>query len=348
MTSSKVKAKSETDGQKPINLALQGGGSQGAFTWGVLDQLLLDERVYIESISATSAGAMNAAVVAYGLTKGGREEARRLLRDFWRKVSVASSLLPFKATFFDRMVNGFDMSYSPPFMAMDALTRMFSPYQLNVMDLNPLREILHEIVDFEVLRGCDKLKLFVNATHVRSGKIRVFETRELTLDMVMASACLPFIFKTVWVDGEPYWDGGYSGNPAIYPLIYGATSHDVVIVQINPLNVEEVPTNANEILDRINEISFNATLIREMRAIAFVSKLKNQGRLDEDYKKMHMHMIESQEILGNLGRMSKMNADWDFLQYLYEAGVQAAQDWLDKNYKDLGKKSTIDIGEIYL
>lgn len=334
--------------QKPINLALQGGGTQGAFTWGVLDKLLEDERVTIESISATSAGAMNAVVMAHGLATGGRDAARRDLGEFWRKVSVASGLTPFSTGgFFERMMGGYENAFTP-FAAMDAMTRMFSPYQLNLLDINPLRDILDEVVDFAALRAGNKIKLFINATHVRTGKIKVFEGKELTLEMVMASACLPYLFKTVWVEGEPYWDGGYSGNPAIYPLIYKGQSQDVVIVQINPLRVEEVPTTANDILDRINEISFNATLNREMRAIAFVSKLKAQGALDDHYKNMRVHMIDAQEILGNLGRMSKMNADWAFLRYLFEAGAQAATDWLDANYKELGQKSTVDIRELYL
>lgn len=334
---------------KEIHLALQGGGAQGAFTWGVLDQILLDDRVYIEAISGTSAGAMNAVVLAYGLTVGGRDEARRLLREFWRKVSVAASLLPFHPSVFDRMLGGYDIRNSPSFMVMDAMTRMFSPYQFNFMDLNPLREILEELVDFEVLRNhCNRVKLFINATHVRTGKIKVWSTEELTLDKVMASACLPYIFKTVWVDGEPYWDGGYSGNPAIFPLIYRGGSRDVVIVQINPLHVEEVPTTSNEIMDRVNEISFNATLMREMRAIAFVAKLKNQGKLDEDYKQMHVHLIEAEEILSGLGRMSKLNADWDFFNYLFDTGVQTTEEWLKVNYDKIGTESSIKIRDVYL
>lgn len=335
--------------QKKIQLALQGGGAQGAFTWGALEQLLLDERVYIEGISGTSAGAMNAVVMAYGLTVGGRDEARKLLREFWRKVSVAASLLPFHPSVMDRMMGGYDVSHSPGFMMMDAMTRMFSPYQFNALDLNPLREILEELVDFEVLRkNCKKIKLFINATHVRTGKIKVWKTEELTIEKVMASACLPHIFKTVWVDGEPYWDGGYSGNPAIFPLIYGAESQDVVIVQINPLHMEEVPTNSNDIMDRVNEISFNASLMCEMRAIAFVHKLKQEGKLGENYKDMHIHMIDADEILGGLGHMSKLNADWDFFNYLCDTGIQATSEWLEQHYEKIGKESSINIKSVYL
>lgn len=334
--------------KKEIHLALQGGGALGAFTWGVLDEILQDERVHIEAISGTSAGAMNAVVMAYGLHQDGREGARKLLRNFWRKVSVASSLMPFHANPLEALMGGFNAAHSLPFLAIDAMTRVFSPYQFNVLDYNPLRDILDELVDFDELRKCKKLKLHINATNVRTGKIRVFDLKEITLDAVMASACLPFLFKTVWIDGEPYWDGGYSGNPAIYPLIYNDNSCDVVIVQINPLYVEDVPTGAPEILDRINEISFNSTLMREMRAIAFVSKLKRQGKLENEYKDMHIHMIEADEILGNLGRMSKMNADWDFMNYLHDAGIQASKDWLDKNYDSIGKRSSIDLRKVFM
>lgn len=341
--------KSKVSGTKTVNLALQGGASHGAFTWGVLDHMLSDPRVQIEGVSATSAGAVNASLMAYGLLKGGPEEARRLLRDFWRKTSHAASMLPFKPTMVDKMLGNTRLNFSPSFMALDFITRIFSPYQFNLFDINPLRSILSELVDFDVLRKKNPLQLYVNATNVRTGKIKVFESKELTLDMVMASCCLPFIFKTVYVDGEPYWDGGYSGNPAIYPLIYNATSRDVIIVQINPLLVEEVPTQASDILDRVNEISFNTTLMREMRAIAFVTKLIDDGTLQANgYKRMHMHMIEAQDIMAGLGSASKLNADWEFLLHLHDVGVQAANDWLDQHYDMLGNDSTIDIRTEFL
>lgn len=333
---------------KLVNLALQGGGSQGAFTWGVLDQILLDERVYIEAISATSAGAINAVLTAYGLMKEGRDGARQILHDFWRRVSIAAGVSPFQPSPFDRFLRRYDLAYSPSFMAMEYLTRMFSPHELNLLDYNPLREILREMVDFDALKSCNEINLFINATHVKTGKIRVFTKEEISLDVVMASACLPHLFKTVYIDGEPYWDGGYSGNPAIYPLIYNCKSQDVILVQINPLNVEEVPTGASDILDRLNEITFNATLMREMRAISFVSKLKKQGKLGEGYKDMHIHMIDANDIIGELGRLSKFNADWGFIQYLRETGEQAASDWLDTNYDKIGKGSSVDIEETFL
>lgn len=335
--------------KKVINLALQGGGSHGAFTWGVLDRLLEEEKLHIEAFTGTSAGAVNAVVATYGLAIGNRESAKNLLHILWNKISKAAALSPVQPTIMDKFLGNNSLKYSPPFIALEMMTRLFSPYQLNVFNINPLREIVRELVDFSVLRKCGKIKLFVNATNVLSGKIKVFHLHELTLDMVMASACLPLIFKSVMVEGEPYWDGGYSGNPAIYPLVYNTDCNDVVLVQINPVHVQEVPTDATEILNRINEISFNATLMREMRAIAFVAKLIDDGKLEQEgYKKLNIHMIEAEEIMSSLSNSSKMNADWDFLCYLRDIGRQAAEDWLKKNFEHIGVKSSLDIRSYFL
>jgi NTE family protein len=340
----------KTAGPRSINLALQGGGAQGAFTWGVLDKLLTYDALHIESITATSAGAMNAVVVAQGLIEGDGDHARKLLTEFWRKVSTAASMLPFKPTMVEKMMGaGGDIGFSPSFIALDYMMRLFSPYQLNLFDINPLRSIVEETVDFEAIRKNKKIRLFVNATNVRTGKNKVFKTEEMTLDMVMASACLPFIFKTVYIDGEPYWDGSYSGNPPIYPLIYHAESQDVVFVQINPLHVEEIPTNASDIMNRINEISGNTFLMGEMRAIAFVKRLIDEGKLPaKDYKNMRIHMIEAEEIMSSLKPSSKLNADWTFLSHLHNIGTQAAEDWVEKNYDKLGKEGTIDVRKEFL
>jgi len=334
---------------KKINLALQGGGAQGAFTWGVLHQMMVSERIDVEAITCTSAGAMNGVVFAYGLISNGRQGACDLLKTFWHRVSLAASMMPIQPTIVDKMMGGMNLDYSPAFMAMDYMTRMFSPYQFNYFDINPLRSILEEMIDFEVIRKNKQIRLFINATNARTGKIRVFNTHEITLDVVMASACLPFIYRTVYVDNEPYWDGGYSGNPAIYPLIYKSSCQDVLIVQINPLVVEEVPTNASDIMDRINEISFNSTLMREMRAIAFVQKLISDGKVTEsEYKDMRIHMIESQDLLNGSGRASKLNADWDYLTHLHNVGAQATNDWMGEHFDKLGKESSIDIRKVFL
>lgn len=344
-----MNAKSTTTKTKSINLALQGGGAHGAFTWGVLDRLLEEERITIEAITGTSAGGINASVVAYGLIKGGRQKARELLAEFWRKVSISAAMSPLQPTIVDKMLGNVRLDFSPSFLALDFITRMFSPYQFNLFDLNPLRDILAETVDFDVIRKNKQIKLFVNATHVKSGKVRIFKTSELSLDAVMASACLPFLFKTVEVEGEPYWDGGYTGNPSIFPLFYHCTCADVVLVQINPLYVEDVPTQAADILDRVNEISFNAGLMGEMRAIDFVHKLLAENHVsDKHYKNVLVHLIEAQELMGALGPSSKLNADWTFLQHLHDIGRQAANDWLAKNYEDLGVRGTVDLHSMFL
>ncbi len=347
--SAQKRAPKQHQNAKPINLALQGGGAHGAFTWGVLDRLLEDDRIYIEAFTGTSAGAMNAAVAAYGLIEGGRMRARELLHEFWQKVSTVASMSPLQPSPIEKLWGQNDMSYSPSFMAMDFFTRMFSPYQYNIFDLNPLRDIVNELVDFEKIRANKEVCLFINATNVRTGKVKVFRTREMTLDKVMASACLPFMFKAVEIDGESYWDGGYTGNPALFPLFYEATSSDIVVVQINPLHIQNVPTQASEILDRVNEISFNASLIQEMRAISFVKKLLAGQRVpDNRYKDVHIHLIEAEAVMHEAGATSKFNADWDFLRYLHSVGYQAASDWLEANFDAIGEDSTIDVEALYL
>jgi NTE family protein len=335
--------------QKKINLALQGGGAHGAFTWGVLDAILEKNMLDVEAITATSAGAVNAVVMSYGLISGGADKARKLLREFWHKVSIAACLSPMQPSMIEKVLGPVMMEFSPGFLAMDLLSRVFSPYQLNILDYNPLRDILDELVDFKMLREQTHIKLFITATHVRTGKPKVFTNEELTLDMVMASTCLPFIYKTVEINGEPYWDGGYSGNPALYPLFYRSTCQDILLVQINPLYVENIPTGAAQIMDRVNEISFNASLLREMRAIDFVGRLVGDGILDDkNYKQMRLHMVEAQELMSQLGYSTKLNADWDFLLHLFEIGRQSSLDWQRIHLDAVGERATIDLREVFL
>jgi NTE family protein len=334
---------------KPLNLALQGGGAHGAFTWGVLDHLLEDGRVAIEGISGTSAGAINAAVLTDGFLKGGADGAREALNRFWRMISEASSFSPLRPTLFDQLRQDWNMDQSPNYIFFDLVTRLLSPYELNPFNLNPLRDILEATVDFEALRRNERIQLFITATNVRSGKVRVFDTNEISVDVLMASACLPLLFKAVEIDGEAYWDGGYMGNPALFPLVYGCTSRDVAIVQVNPLTRLDVPTSARDILNRINEISFNSTLMREMRALATVSKFLRDGSLDETrYKDVHVHMIEAEADMRTLGTSSKMNADFDFLCYLRDLGRAAATIWLDDAWNAVGVRSSIDVFEKFL
>jgi len=335
---------------KRINLALQGGGAHGSFTWGVLDKLLEDERIEIEGISATSAGAMNAAVLTYGYTEGGRSGARQALTNFWRRISHTAAISPFQASAWDKAFGNKSLENSPSFMWLDFVTRILSPYQLNPLNWNPLREVLEQSVDFDVLKTKKlPIKLFLSATNVRTGKIKVFENHEFSADAVLASGCLPFLFQSVEINGEFYWDGGYMGNPAIFPLIYHCESPDVVIIHINPLVRDEIPHTATEIMNRINEISFNSSLMREMRAINFVTKLIDDKKLSGDgMRRMNIHSISAEEEMRKHSVLSKLNADWDFLLDLFEAGRKYGSDWLDANFDKIGVESSIDIEATYL
>jgi NTE family protein len=281
--------------------------------------------------------------------RGGREEARRALDNFWSNISRAAQAGPLQPTPFDRYSSGWNLDNSAAFVAFDMLTRMLSPYQLNPMNLNPLRGVLERSVDFRRLEGCRAVKLFISATNVKTGKVRVFQSGEITADVLLASACLPFLFQAVTVDGDPYWDGGYMGNPAIFPLIYGTHSQDVVIVQINPLGCDHVPRMAAEIMNRVNEISFNSSLMREMRAISFVTDLIDQQKLDSNsYKRINVHWIEAETQMRGLGVSSKLNARMDFLLHLKAIGRQAAGDWLGGHFDHIGHRSTININEKFL
>ena len=336
-------------GAKTVNLALQGGGAHGAFTWGVLDALLEKDQVEIEGVSATSAGAMNAAVFAYGMAVGGRDGARRALERFWTGISDAAATGPLQPSWYDKVLANWGLPWSPSFAAADMLSRVFSPYDLNPLNLNPLRDVLRSAVDFDVLRAPDApVKLFLSATNVRTGRVKVFAREELSADAVLASACLPFLFPAVEIEGEAYWDGGYMGNPAIFPLIYECESRDVVVVHINPICRPEVPRSARDILNRVNEISFNSSLMREMRTIQFVTDLIDRGRVGGEMKRMLIHSIAADDVMTRLGAASKMNADRGFLRHMRDAGHRTAGEWLEAHFDSLGRRSSLDIGAHYL
>lgn len=349
----KAKAKKKPAAAKPqrlqMNLALQGGGSHGAFTWGVLDRLLEEEDIDIVAMSGTSAGAMNAAVLLDGYVEGGRDRAKEQLTEFWQEISQlgavfnAAPATPFQGY----MPNGFGMDWLSGFNPLDMLSRAFSPYDLNPLNLNPLRDVLNAVLKVENMRS--HIKLFVSATNVETGQPRIFQRDEITIDVLLASACLPLVFQAVEIDGVPYWDGGYMGNPAIWPLIYKSDCDDVLLVQLNPIVRPGVPKHAIDIINRLNEISFNSSLIAEMRAIQFVKKLIHEGKLDEhEYHDMHMHMLTPPDSLHDMNASSKMNTDWHFFQELRDAGRVEMENWLKKHKKDLGKRSTIDIEEHFL
>jgi NTE family protein len=335
---------------KPVALALQGGGMHGAFTWGVLDRLLEDGRLAIEGVSATSAGAMNAVVLAYGMLQGNEAGARQALHDFWYAVAQSAERHnPLRWMPWLKGTHSFGLDHSPMYTFADMALRIFSPYQFNRQNLNPLREVLESQVDFAVLRKQCPLHLYLCATNVETGKIRIFSGEDVCAEAVLASACVPTLFQAITIDGQHYWDGGYMGNPAIFPLIYHCNTRDVVIVHINPLVRSGVPITAADILNRISEISFNSSLMREMRTIAFVTDLIQQGKVDRDeMKEMLIHSIRADEAMCALSVSSKYNADWNFLCGLRDNGRREAQAWLTANYRNIGERSSIDIRKEFL
>jgi NTE family protein len=334
---------------KVANLALQGGGAHGAFTWGVLERLLREPRLDIEGISATSAGAINAVVLAHGLTIGGRAGAIDALADFWQRVATTAKWGGLQPSWFDRVTQNYGLEHSPAYLFFDLMSRMFSPYQFNPGNYNPLARLLERTVDFDRLRRDCAVKLFLCATNVRTGKVRVFTNEDICVKRVLASACLPLFWQAVEINGEYYWDGGYMGNPALFPLIYGCKSCDIIVIHINPTERPDIPITAHEIINRINEISFNSSLFREMRAIAFVTKLIDDGTVAEGrLKRVLMHAIEADDVMQNLRPMSKLNADWQFLQRLHEIGQNRAAQWLKTNLNKVGIESTVDVRSKYL
>ncbi|HRP27512.1 MAG TPA: patatin-like phospholipase family protein [Burkholderiaceae bacterium] len=323
-----------------VDLALQGGGSHGAFTWGVLDRLLEDETLEFAGISGTSAGAINAAVMASGFARDGRGGARAALDAFWRDTSRSGS--PF-APLDSRAAGPFALDNLPGYRWINSFWQSFSPYQLNPLNLNPLKDLLRRHVDIDALRA-GPMRLFITATSVETGRARVFTHADLSLDALVASACLPHLFQAVEIDGEPYWDGGYTGNPALYPLIYDTEALDLLLVRINPLVRKGTPRRNVEIIDRLSEITFNASLIGEMRAIAFVARLMREGRLDTGrYKAMRLHMIADDADLAPLGASSKLNTTLPFLERLHGFGRHAASKWLAAHRADIGVRETLDI-----
>lgn len=343
--------------KKMVNLALQGGGAHGAFTWGVLHELLEDGRLEFDGICATSAGTMNACALAYGLHQGGNKKAQEVLRNFWHAIAQSGdpkSIWPFEDLnpFSKHIRKLFQQSNELSFMAMDSLSNFFSPYQLNPFDFNPLKDTLEKHIDFEALRNCNKVKLFISATQVDTGKVKIFETQDISIDVALASACLPYLFKAVTIDGHDYWDGGYTGNPALYPLFYKTKTRDVMIVHINPMRRPETPKEADDIVNRINEISFNDSLFKELRAIAFVKKLLENDMLKNEYKDQFtnilVHSLRSDKKMRSLSVASKFNASWDFMQELFEEGRTTARQWLKANYSAIGKKDTIDVQNEFL
>ncbi len=325
-----------------VDLALQGGGSHGAFTWGVLDRLLEEPWLRIDGISGTSAGAMNGTVLVAGFSERGAEGARTALNDFWKRVSHSARFSPIRRSPLDVMLGRWTLDTSPFYIAFDLASRIFSPYDLNPRGTNPLREVLAESVDFNHLAS-SPIRLFVTATNVRTGRGRVFRNAEITADVLLASACLPTLFQAIEIEGEPYWDGGYSGNPTITPLVRECKSQDTLLVAVNPVERPGTPRSASEILDRLNEVSFNATLLKELRMIALLRQVADPGSSEgAQWAHMRIHLIAS-SVLSQLGASSKFNAEWDFLCMLRDEGRRTAETFLNTNADNIGKQSSIDL-----
>ncbi len=333
---------------KRINLALQGGGAHGAFTWGVLEHLLSDERLVVEGISGTSAGAVNAVMFADGMARGGRAEAQKRLADFWRAVSNNGNLPPLQRVVVERMLSFIPLEGTPMQAWFDMLSRYFSPYDFNPLNINPLKDLFERFVDFEALRAFSDLQLFISATDVRTGRVRIFSREKITAEAVMASACLPLLFRAVEIDGVPYWDGGYLANPVIFPFFGTTKTEDVLVVQINPLVRQATPTSASEIMNRINEITFNTSLLSEYRAIDFVARLIDQGRLPRgtrpgQYRRINVHRIVLDHSGAHFDASSKTSTDYDLFQILQVNGKRAARRFLDEHFDDIGVRSTVDL-----
>lgn len=343
MTAASMKSDGSLNGASIlVDLALQGGGAHGAFTWGVLDRLLEEPRVQIEGISGTSAGAMNAAVLVSGHARSGADGAKASLEQFWRRVSDAALLSPFRRTPLDIMLGRWTLDTSPMFLTLDLMARIFSPYDLNPHGANPLRDILADCIDFRRVAKAP-VKLFVTATNVHTGRGHIFRNAELTPEVLLASACLPTLFQAIEIDGEAYWDGGYAGNPTITPLIRECASSDTILVQVNPVERPGTPRSARDIVNRVNEVSFNASLLKELRMMALLRQVSDPGNSEgARWAGMRIHRISS-STMTELGYSSKLNAEWDFFVMLRNEGRRCAEAFLAAHAADLGVRSTLDL-----
>jgi NTE family protein len=341
---------SSTDGEAAVerrepvlvDLALQGGGSHGAFTWGVLDRLLEESWIRIEAISGTSAGAMNAAVLVDGFSRDGASGARAALDAYWRRVSRAAAFSPLQRSPIARMLGRWTLDTSPAYLAIDMMSRIFSPYDLNPTGFNPLRQVLADSIDFERLAS-SPIKLFITATNVNTGRGRIFRNSQITPDVLLASACLPTMFRAIEIEGEPYWDGGFAGNPTITPLVRESDACDTILVQINPRERRDKLRKAGDILDRLNEISFNAPLMKELRMIALLRQAADPGTGEgARWARMRTHRIMSDRLV-EFGASSKLNAEWEFLALLKQEGRKSAEEFLAAHGADVGSKSSTDL-----
>ncbi len=342
--------------KKTINLALQGGGSHGAFTWGVLDALLEDDRIDFEAVSATSAGAMNAAALAQGMGNGGSQKAREVLESFWRETANQGAFYNPLAQTQNSFSKFWNLDSNPAFNQFQSLYEgmvgSVSPYQFNPLNINPLRDVLEKIINTDHIHACDCLKLFITATNVRTGTAKVFQNEDVTIDALLASATLPMFFQAIEIGGEAYWDGGYMGNPSLWPLFYNAQCRDILIVHVNPITRDEIPKDMTAIENRLNEINFNASLLKELRAIDFVKRLINEDMLKDEYKAQYtdvlLHAVRAENTMESLSAASKFDTDWQFLKELRDKGRSEAKKWLKAHFKDINVLSSVNIQDDYL
>lgn len=335
---------------KKVTIAMQGGGAHGSFAWGVMDRLLEEDDIYIEGVSGTSAGAMNSAAVVDGLIHGGNAGARAKLNDYWRQMAEMSKKLnsPYQVSPLDKLMKYYNLDRSPTAMFMDFLGKFLSPYQLNPTNYNPFEDFIRDFYDFQAIRESKERKLFLGATHVKTGRVKVFANDQFCADALMASACLPFLYQAVKVDGEYYWDGGYIANPAIYPLMYNCEATDIILIQLRRTHCHEIPKTPAEIDNRMKEITYNGSLVREMRAIHFITKLIDSGVIkDPSMKRMNMHLIKNEDAFKGLNLTSALNTDWDYLQMLKEAGRHTADQWLKAHKEKIGSKQHSIDAEVF-
>jgi len=330
---------------KPITLALQGGGSHGAFTWGVLDRLLEDERIRIEAITGASAGAMNAVALAYGWTVGGRDGARQSLKSMWDSIATKApfSLMPEDWSTPESIAR--QSEPSPAIKTFLMVARFFSPYQLNPFNMNPLRDILADQIDFDRLRAECRIELFLAATQVSTGMPRLFRNKEITIDALLASACLPALHHAIEIDGESYWDGGLTANPPIRPLVYECSARDIVVVLLHPCKRPEMPTTADDIWHRLTEISFSSAYFAELQGIALAKRVAGHGlfsfgKLERRLRRLNMHLIDAHELMSELSVLSKLNTHAAFIGTLHDEGRRQADAWLGTNFQHVGERST--------
>lgn len=338
--------------KRRVSLALQGGGARGAFTWGVLDRLLEDGRIVIDAISATSAGAMNAAALMAGFSQGGAQAARETLERFWLAASDYGYISPIRRSLADQLAGRWNIDTSPAYLWANLASQAFSPKQKNPFDFNPLRDIVSRTIDIDAVHACSNIRLFVTATNVRAGRPRVFQREEISLDVLLASGCLPDMFEAVKIDGDPYWDGGFMGNPALWPLIHDNQAGDIVFVQIMPMERDGTPRMPAAVSNRMNELAFNSSLMHEMRSLALMQELVEQDALKEPYaeryRNLRLHLIGDEAAIRDLGVSSKFNVERAFLLHLKEAGRACADGWLATTFQDLGKRSSIDVRQRFL